>query len=64
MKKRAKKRTKFKNYKTFKNESDAKKALEVFQSRNPKETFSIKKRVAVGKFQPRYTVRSVSAKAV
>ena len=59
-----KKRTRFKNYKTFKNESDAKKSLEVFQSRNPKEIFSIKKRVAVGKYQPRFTVRSVSAKAV
>jgi len=64
MKKRTTKRTRFKNYKTFKNESDAKKALEVFQSRSPKEIFSIKKRVVSGKYQPRYTVRSIPAKAV
>mgnify|MGYP003147054921 CR=1 FL=1 len=55
-----KRKTKFKNYKTFKNEADAKKALEAFQSRKPKETFSIKKRVVAGKFQPRYTIRSTS----
>ena len=59
-----KKRTRFKNYKTFKNEANAKEALEVLQSRNPNETFSIQKRTFFEKHKSRYTVRSVPNKAV
>lgn len=57
---RAIKKTKYTKYKTFKNDSDAKKYLEKLQSDNPELKFSIKKRTFPNKLKTRFTVRSVA----
>lgn len=58
--KRAIKKTKFLNHKTFRNDSDAKKYMELLMQRNPDVVYQIKKRSFPNKLKLRFTVRSIA----